>query len=374
MEKMPKEIPCPDCDNLISNEVRFCMHCGAEQPVRQSEELPFHANRTEFANPLFCGSLCATDDDMDISAQEKEYWEGKSGADTMRAIGWLLKAIKERMPAGLACSAGKAYISIVPIGQTRRTDYVIYPQKKSIVFSVRLPESDQLQQALKSSGATLMGFDGKSGRSRFSITPDLVETAEGLLLELLAEALREQKSSPDASVAHSVAPEEQNFDTNNEGDGAMRLTNVLKQWAKDQEWEEVPEIDEENRTSSIAFGYGVGDFSLKGFFEVDERIAVFKLYLYFLDTKIPEKRLDEIQKLVNLANSRMMIGMLQLISEDRIIRYYGAIDVENAAFEPAHITNLIGSGGGAMTSWLPRYMAVCFGGKTAEESLEDTEE
>lgn len=149
----------------------------------------------------------------------------------------------------------------------------------------------------------------------------------------------------------------------------MRLTEVVKQWLKEQEWEEVPEINEENQTSSTGFEYSVGDFNLNCFFDAKEKAEVFSLYMYLLDAKVPEKRLDEITKLVNVANVNMMIGMLHLLQDERVIRYYGAIDVENAAFEPAHISNMLNAGVHAMSTWLPRYMAVCFGGKTAEEAL-----
>ncbi len=149
----------------------------------------------------------------------------------------------------------------------------------------------------------------------------------------------------------------------------MRLTDTIKQWLTEQEWQEEPEIDAENQTSSTSFSYSVGDFSLKCWFEADEQGEVFKVFLYFLDTKVPEKKLDEIQRLCTLLNGRMTIGTLQLLREDRVIRYYGAIDVEDAAFEPQHITNLLNAGLGTMKHNLPRYMAICFGGKSADEAL-----
>lgn len=150
----------------------------------------------------------------------------------------------------------------------------------------------------------------------------------------------------------------------------MRLTNTIKQWLADKEWSDEPEIDEKKQTSSTATGIMVGDFKLKLFIDAIEKSEVFKIYGYFLDAKVPEKKLDEVQKLITEIGNQMMVGTLHLLREDRVIRYYGAIDVENAAFEPAHITNLLNAGLRTMESNLPRYMAVCFSGKTAEEALE----
>lgn len=150
----------------------------------------------------------------------------------------------------------------------------------------------------------------------------------------------------------------------------MRLTNTLKQWLAEKEWDEEPEIDEEKQTSTTISGITIGDFKLKLFFEVMEKGEVFKIYAYFLDAKVPEKKLDEVQKLITAISHKMVVGALHLLRDERMIRYYGAIDVENAAFEPAHISNLLTAGLRTMEHNLPRYMAICFGGKTAEEAFE----
>ena len=151
----------------------------------------------------------------------------------------------------------------------------------------------------------------------------------------------------------------------------MRLTETLLQWLKAEEWEEQPEVNEEKQASSTSFAYAIDDFSLKCYFECHERGEVFKLFMYFLDTKVPEKRLDEVQKLVEVVSMGSPIGQLHLLRDRRVIRFYAAIDVENASFEPAHISNLLNTGIRTMTAQLPRFMAVCFGEKTAEEVLAD---
>jgi len=151
----------------------------------------------------------------------------------------------------------------------------------------------------------------------------------------------------------------------------MRLTETLVTWLKSQEWEERPEIDEERKNSSTAFGYRVGDFSLKCWFDAAEEIEVFKYYMYYLDTKVPENRVDEIYKFVSGVNTKILTGCLHFLPEERIIRYYHGIDFEGAAFEPQHITNMIAAGGGSMNRWLPKYMAVCYGGLSAEEVFKE---
>jgi hypothetical protein len=158
----------------------------------------------------------------------------------------------------------------------------------------------------------------------------------------------------------------------------MRLTNTLKDWLKQKEWDELPEINEEANTSSLSFDYSIHDFNLKCFFEINENHEIFKLYMYFFSTKCPEKSLVEVQKFVTRISDDRYIGCLQLRSEERVIRAYAAIDVENASFEPAHIQNLMNACANIMAESLPKYMAICFGDKTAEDvfavDVEDVQE
>lgn len=151
---------------------------------------------------------------------------------------------------------------------------------------------------------------------------------------------------------------------------AMRINDVLVQWLENNEWEERPEANAEEQTSSIEFRHKIGDdFSASCYFEVDENTCFFKLFMYFLDSKIPEKKLDEVIKFVNLVNLTNSIGHLAVIPDDRILRYYAAIDIEDATIETQHISNLLGAGLGTMARRLPQYMAICFGEKTAEEAV-----
>ena len=149
----------------------------------------------------------------------------------------------------------------------------------------------------------------------------------------------------------------------------MRLTEIVVKWLEEQGWEERPEMNEEKQTSSTSFSYNVGDFGLRCWFEVAEELEVFKVYMYFLDTKVPNDRLDEVQKFVSAVTDRLLLGSLHLVRDERVIRYYNAIDIENAAFEPQHITNMLGAASSTMSRWLPKFMAICYGGKTTDAVL-----
>lgn len=150
----------------------------------------------------------------------------------------------------------------------------------------------------------------------------------------------------------------------------MRLTETVKQWLTEMEWEDEPDLNEENQTSSTGFVYGIEDFSLNCFVDVAEKSGLVKVYMYYREPNTPEKRADEVQKFCTEVTNRLVVGALLFNRERREILYYAGMDFENATFEPAHLTNLLNFGISTMTTYLPKYMAVCFGGKIADEALE----
>jgi hypothetical protein len=155
---------------------------------------------------------------------------------------------------------------------------------------------------------------------------------------------------------------------------SMRLTDTLRLYLKAEEWDDQPKVDEESQTSSTEFAYAIDDFTLHGFFEANEETELFSLYMYFKDAKCPNKRLEEVQKYFSVLNVGLSIGFMHIRPEDRVARFYAAIDIESASFEPAHIQNLLNAGTRTLEHVLPNYMAICFGGKTADEILSEEQE
>lgn len=196
-----------------------------------------------------------------------------------------------------------------------------------------------------------------------SFEPDEVDEVLSVVVARLDEGL------VDIQAVLSGVAEQENL---TRGEGNMRLTGVIQQWLTEQEWEDEVEFDEEKQKGAVAFNYSMGDFDLKCFMDAYEKLETLKLFMYFIEPKAPEKRMEEVKQFVYLANNDYLgLGQLNLIEKDRVIRYFNAIDVENASFEPAHITNMFNAGVNSMSVLVPKYMAVCFGGKTAAESMSD---
>lgn len=197
-----------------------------------------------------------------------------------------------------------------------------------------------------------------------------VYTSDGKNYPVVILPNEEENSKPDFPSDIPCTQIEIDEDGNVQCHEMGRITKVIQSWLKGQGWEEKPDINDENNTSSTLFVHSVGeDFSVKCYLDAAEEACFIKMYMYFLDSKIPESKIGEVTKFVNLVNLVNGIGVL-CVMRDRTLRYYASIDVEDSALEPQHISNLLSAGLRTMLARLPQYMAICFGGKTAEEAFD----
>ena len=158
-------------------------------------------------------------------------------------------------------------------------------------------------------------------------------------------------------------------------DGPWRLTDVVREWIKLRSWEKPldTELDDMEGTSSTGFNVRSGDYEYTGYLDANERHEIFQLFLYPNETVIPAKRLEEANELMRQLNLKTWLGHFQIFIQDDgggRIRNYQAIDVEDAAFEPQHIQNMLDRATQNMGRCLPRLTAVC-DGKSAEEALSE---
>jgi tetratricopeptide (TPR) repeat protein len=224
-----------------------------------------------------------------------------------------------------------------------------YQGRKSIEMGEFEKASIQLNEALK-----------------LALRAKITEGIDACRLELknLKMAIQQRAEKNCSRTKISQRPYENNTTS-------MRITSIIVQWFEEQEWEERPKVNEEKQTSSTGFGYQVSDdYSVKCYLDAAENQGNIKLLMYFNETKIPESKIKEATRFVNMVNVGIGIGHLVVIPDERCLRYYAGIDVENATLEPRHISNLLNAGLRTMEKRLPQLMAICFGGKSAEEAIE----
>jgi hypothetical protein len=149
----------------------------------------------------------------------------------------------------------------------------------------------------------------------------------------------------------------------------MRLSNIVGAWLEERKWQERPQINRAEQTSSTQFYCMAGDFSLECFLDVVEQAGVCKLFMYYLESKAPQTRFHEVLAYINKTNCGLEVGALQFVEHEQSLRYYASLDVENAAFEGQHISNLLDEGLRTMAAILPEYMALCFGDGAVEDAI-----
>ena len=420
-----EQIRCPECESEISASANFCTHCGASV---QSISADWNAIRTaalastvraigaEVGRDIARNALKSVLAGRGASSGEKPSAmvpqstpqiplpkPAKSSLENLivSARAWAVKTGADEPQLNIDEDAGSASYSFGLTSDEGEYEcyldvhveplsYVIYTYS-----AVQVPD-DKLE-SVKAWLATLNEDDnaeleliGDENRLRCVMVNALKspEFAADDVSEKLSHAVsrldqgtaevrklligKQKRGTKDSGVTQPVAqPENGSNQEQDQGESKMRLTDVLQQWLTQEEWEEQPEVGEDGTSSSTGFGYGLGDFSLKCWFDVNETGEIFKIFMYYRDSKVPEKRLDEIRTLVTDYAPQMYSGTIHLLSDSRTIRYFNAIDVEGASFEPAHISGLLRAGGSTMSDFLPRFMAVCFGGKTAAEAMED---
>ncbi len=156
-------------------------------------------------------------------------------------------------------------------------------------------------------------------------------------------------------------------------DGPWRLTDVVRAWLKEMEWDDEPELDNQNGKSSTSLSIGLEDYSVKVFCEVVEPIEVFQLFMYYFDLKITPKRIGAAREFVEQVNLGMLLGQGQIpISEDvGTLRYLSSVDVEQAAFEPRHISNMLFAAETFMKKRIPQIESICKGKSPADVLSEE---
>jgi hypothetical protein len=154
-------------------------------------------------------------------------------------------------------------------------------------------------------------------------------------------------------------------------DGEIRLRYVLRQWLKLNGRDDHVEIYKDK--TSASFTMNVADVELTAFIETFENVQWCKFFYYMMGNRIPENRLFEVKSYLAKINTLPLIGHLQLLEDDRLIRFYSSIAVEDASFEPNHIGNLLNNAIFRMEMVVPQIMAISFGDKSAQEILDVNE-
>src|SRR5512140_2018472 len=107
-------------------------------------------------------------------------------------------------------------------------------------------------------------------------------------------------------------------------------------------------------------------------FVVDEESSLLT-FMVFGPTQVPDELRPPVLELLNLINTRYMIGNFELSVARREVSFRVGYDLEGGILSTQMIRNLIGSGVSAFDKLFPALMAVCFAGVSPASALVSAE-
>jgi hypothetical protein len=129
----------------------------------------------------------AIDEDENAQAvTDRSYWENHGGRATLPLVDQLLNIVREIDPT-LGLKYNKFYIGLATDGQPNNF-IVMRPRKSTLLLTVRVPSSTDVQSMLDASGIETVDYDKREGGYRIRIVEeDLIKRAD-ILRELIRQA------------------------------------------------------------------------------------------------------------------------------------------------------------------------------------------
>jgi hypothetical protein len=121
-----------------------------------------------FTTVLDAVKLGRVDEDEEVQAvTDRAYWEQRASRATLAMTDELVEVVRA-LDAQLEPKYNKFYIGLAKRGQP--SNFVIFrPKKDWVRAEVRLPQSDEIQNRLDSSGLDIMDYDSRWGRYRIRL-------------------------------------------------------------------------------------------------------------------------------------------------------------------------------------------------------------
>ena len=149
----------------------------------------------------------------------------------------------------------------------------------------------------------------------------------------------------------------------------MRLANLLQDFLNEQAWDDKLEVDQDQKTASIATVYVINDQSFNLYIESDDVKEWLQVYLY-PPFKVLKNKISDACILINRINSNSAIGGL-CVHYDGTIQYRHTVDVENSEPSATMILNMVRASVSLLGDWSNEITTVALTQTTAQEILDE---
>ena len=130
----------------------------------------------------------SADEDSDAisTPADRPFWEDKASRETIEVMDKIFGWVRETDP-DCELKYNKPYVGLAKNGRSR--NYVTFrPQKRSLVFGARLPQSEESDTKLDAAGLETLGYAGRGTGYRIRVTKPDLEENEDLFRDLIKEA------------------------------------------------------------------------------------------------------------------------------------------------------------------------------------------
>ena len=130
------------------------------------------------------------DEDAQAAPADRSYWESKASSETIALADLLLELAREIDPA-IELKFNKFYVGFTRPGQTSNVA-ICRPRKNHLIFSVRLPETEELTDQIQAIGVELQPYDRRESAYRLRLTRTDIKKHREELRKLLVLSMDER--------------------------------------------------------------------------------------------------------------------------------------------------------------------------------------
>ena len=144
------------------------------------------------------------------------------------------------------------------------------------------------------------------------------------------------------------------------------ITYALMRWAKSLGFQDSIEIDPDGNGAQweLTVESSNSKIEYQCFFNTFEESGLITMSIYYLDHEIPAKNLSKAKDLILQSNLNCFVGLFQLANEDKFLRYYSAVDLEDIeAIDPRLIGNMFHAGNQFMGGFIDQFIKIAIKAK-----------
>lgn len=152
----------------------------------------------------------------------------------------------------------------------------------------------------------------------------------------------------------------------------LKYEETLKQFLELREWNDELIVDDENKKVILSTGVGIEGQSGRAIIEAQDD-DIIRFYFYYMNFRVKESSVEQMNILLSMLNSRIFIGCLTLVGppQERMVRWEHVVDFEGATLTGMTIQRNFQPGWHTLENCMNPVSAVALTSQTAIDALRE---